>query len=304
MGRLFREDDFQAGAAPVVLLSDRLWRRRFGRNPGVLGRVLMLSGTAHTIVGVMGPDFFFDRRFELWMPWHYTAEELARREARTNTVVRLKPGMRREQVESQAVAIFRSIAPEDVAERVDIAAARARRRSHEPVPLLATDLAGAVGFVLLIACINVANLLLARASDRGHETAIRLALGAGRGAMIRQFLTESLMLAVAGGVAGHRARLVVGEGAGGDLPGANSASARGTDTSRRRRAAVYHRHLTPDGTAVRIAPGASGVTRGCQRTTEGRRPRIERRGSRTARAKPARSSPRRRCRWCCSLARV
>jgi putative ABC transport system permease protein len=202
MGRLFRADEFDAGAAPVTVLSDKLWRRRFGRDPNVLGRPLLLNGTAHTIVGVMGPDFFFDRRFELWMPWHFTAEELTRREARTNTVVRLKAGTRREQVESQAAAIFRSIAPGDVQKGWTVrVAGLADDLTSRYRPALLISL-GAVGFVLLIACINVANLLLARASDRGHETAIRLALGAGRGAMVRQFLAESMALALAGGAAG------------------------------------------------------------------------------------------------------
>src|SRR4051794_17480650 len=72
LGRLFVDDEFEAGGPPVALLSDRLWRRRFGRDPNILGRTLLLNGTAHTVVGIMPPDFFFDRRFELWMPWHFT----------------------------------------------------------------------------------------------------------------------------------------------------------------------------------------------------------------------------------------
>ncbi len=202
LGRVFRDEEFQAGAPPVAVLSDRLWKRRFGRDPSVLGRPLALNGTAHTIIGVMPEDFFFDRRYELWTPWIFTADELSRRDSRSTTVVRLRPGIRKEQVEAEAAAVFKSIAPEDVQKgwSTRLTSVADELTSRFRAALLIS--LGAVGFVLLIACINVANLLLARASDRGHEIAIRLALGAGRWTMIRQFLSESLTLAITGGALG------------------------------------------------------------------------------------------------------
>jgi putative ABC transport system permease protein len=201
-GRTFRDDEWQAGAVPVTILSDRLWTRRFGRDPKIVGRQIVLNGTSHTIVGVMPADFIFSRRYELWVPWAFTGDELSNRDSRSQTVVRLRPGARREQVEADALGILRSVAPNDVQKgwKVRLASV-AEDLTRRVRPALLISL-GAVGFVLLIACINVANLLLARASDRAQETAIRLALGAGRGAMIRQYLAESMTLAIAGGAAG------------------------------------------------------------------------------------------------------
>jgi putative ABC transport system permease protein len=202
LGRVFREEEFQAGAAPVTVLSDRLWKRRFGRDPAVLGRPIVLNGTPHTIIGVLPAEFFYDRRYELWIPWVFTADELSRRDSRSSTVVRLRPGARSEQAEAEAAAVLKAVAPEDVQKGWGVRLTSvADELTSRFKPALLISL-GAVGFVLLIACINVANLLLARASDRGHEIAIRLALGASRWTMIRQFLTESLTLAAAGGAAG------------------------------------------------------------------------------------------------------
>jgi putative ABC transport system permease protein len=202
LGRSFREEEFRAGSAPVTILSDRLWRRRFGRDPNVLGKPLVLNGAAHTIIGIMPAEFFFDRRYELWTPWAFTADELTNRDSRSTTVVRLKPGASPDRALTEASAVFRNIAPEDAGKGWTVRLTSVTQELTSRFrPALLISL-GAVGFVLLIACINVANLLLARASDRGHEIAIRLALGAGRWTMIRQFLTESLLLAVAGGAAG------------------------------------------------------------------------------------------------------
>ncbi len=202
IGRSFRPDDFRPGAPPVVLLSDRLWQRRFGRAAAVIGTALMMNGQAHTIVGAMAPDFLFDRHFELWTPWPFTAEDASRREARTTAALRLAPGVAPHQAEAELRRVFREISPEDARQgwglRLQPMASHLTAR-YRPALLVAL---GSVALVLLIACLNVANLLLARAADRSREIAVRAALGAGRARVVRQLLTESLLLASAGGVAG------------------------------------------------------------------------------------------------------
>lgn len=202
IGRSFRPEEFEPGAPGVVILSDRLWRRRFGAGSGIVGRELMLNGQAFTIAGVMGADFHHDNRFEYWIPWRMTAADTAGRENRTATVVRLRRGTSPEVARAEAEAVLRNAAEADFAKGWRIRLTRL----HEQVtarsrPMLLTLLAAA-GFVLLLACLNVANLLIARGADRIREMAIRAALGAGRGRAIRQMLTESLLLALSGGVCG------------------------------------------------------------------------------------------------------
>src|SRR4051794_31895034 len=160
LGRVFRDEEYQGGAAAVAVLSDRLWKRRYGRDSNILGRPIVLNGTPHTIIGVLPEDFFFDRRYELWTPWVFTPDELTNRNSRSGTVVRLRPGMRREQAEAETASVFRSIAPEDAKKGWSVRLTGvAEELTSRFRPALLISL-GAVGFVLLIACINVANLLL------------------------------------------------------------------------------------------------------------------------------------------------
>jgi putative ABC transport system permease protein len=202
LGRTFRPDEFRPGAPGAVVLSDRLWKRRFERNPAAIGAQLMLNGQAYTIAGVMPADFYFPQRYEFWIPWQLTAAEAGKRDERWPAMVRLKNGVTPAQAQTAIAAIYRNAAPEDARKGWTIRL----NRLHDQItgrsrPALLMVL-GAVGFVLLIACFNIANLLLARGSNRNREMAIRAALGAGRFRVFRQLLTESVLLAAVGGALG------------------------------------------------------------------------------------------------------
>ena len=201
-GRLFLNEEFRPGAAAVVILTHKLWKSRFAGDPGVLGKTLLLNGVPHTIVGVMPEDFFYDQRFALWTPWQFTAADTAKRDLRTPAAVRLRPGISPAQAQADLLAVLRQIAPDDVRKGWNVRLVPLARQLTARVRTSLLVSLGAVAFVLLIACLNVASLLLARASDRAREIAVRASLGAGRLRMIRQLLTESLLLSAAGGASG------------------------------------------------------------------------------------------------------
>jgi putative ABC transport system permease protein len=202
LGRLFRDEDFRPGAPGAVILTHKLWMRRFAGDRGVLGKTLLLNGAPHTIIGVMPEDFIYEQRFVLWTAWQFTAGDMAMREERTPTAVRLRPGISPQQAQADLLAVLREIAPEDVRKGWSVRLVPLAQQLTNRVRASLLVSLGAVAFVLLIACLNVANLLLARASDRAREIAVRTALGAGRLRMVRQLLTESLLLSAAGGAAG------------------------------------------------------------------------------------------------------
>lgn len=208
LGRLFREDEDQAGAAKVVLLSDTLWRNRYGANPGVVGTEVSINDEKHTIVGVMPPGFrFANAEVELWSPLGaaYPASEFSAR-GRHNFMVaaRLKPGVTLQQADQDVRAIAARAERAYPQTNAGIGAFAAPLREHfvgdQRVELMA--LCGAVGFVLLIACANISNLLLSRACNRKHEMAIRTAIGANNWHILRQLFAENLLLAGAGAVCG------------------------------------------------------------------------------------------------------
>ena len=205
LGRTLEPDDARPGHDHVVVLGDSLWRRRFGADPGVIGRAITLDDESYTVVGVMPPGFAHPARTEMWTPLVLEGATTTNNRSRILRMVgRLKPGVRVEQASSSLAGIAAGLAGADPENQGGWSAAASpitSRYTGDIKPALLV-LLGAVGFVLLIAAANVGNLLLARAADRGREVAIRASLGAGRWRLVRQFLVESLLLAALGGLAG------------------------------------------------------------------------------------------------------
>jgi putative ABC transport system permease protein len=197
-GRAFVAEEFQPGRDHVALISDRLWRNRFGADPQIIGQAVTLDDRRYTVVGVAPPRFDFFPQADLLTPLAFTAEDL-RREGyyHLGIIGRLKPGMALEQAQQEVARIAHGFGEER-----DIRLQPLRELLVKDFRLTLLALWGVVGFVLLIACANVANLMLARAANRQKELAIRAAIGARRARLMRQMLTESILVALAGGALG------------------------------------------------------------------------------------------------------
>ncbi len=207
VGRTFTEQEDTPGNDHVVVLSYGVWQRRFGADAGVVGQPIMLDNEPFTVVGVMPETFDYPADTDIWVPIAFDPPQASRGSRFLNVIGRLGPGVSVAQAQSEMATLssgFMSEYPNNYPEKVGWGAS-VTTLSDEIVgdirPALLV-LLGAVGLVLLIACANMANLLLARASVRQREIAIRAALGAGRGRVVRQLLVESLLLSVVGGVAG------------------------------------------------------------------------------------------------------
>ena len=204
LGRTFAPDEERIGGTPVAVIGERLWKRQFAGDPGVIGRTVKILQKAYTVVGVMPASFDFPKQAEAWVSLELEADVSARSAHNYRVIGRLKSGVPVEQARAQMTAIAKQLEAQYPDSNHDMGASVVplwdqNTRQIRPTLYL---LAGAVWFVLLIACANAANLLLSRGLARQKEVAIRAALGASRGRLIRSFLMEAALLSSVAGALG------------------------------------------------------------------------------------------------------
>jgi putative ABC transport system permease protein len=207
-GRDFSAADDRPGAEPTVMLGDGIWKNRYGSDPSVIGRTIKVNSLVVTVIGIMAPDMKFPFNTDVWIPLSMLPPELSnsKRGVRQFQVMgRLKPGVTLAQARSELQNIDEKLAHDfpDTNKNIKPDLLFYNDRVTGPqITLMFWSLMGAVGFVLLIACANVANLLLARSAQRTREIAVRVSLGASRWRIVRQLLVESILLSMISGVLG------------------------------------------------------------------------------------------------------
>jgi len=209
LGRTFRADEDADGSAPVTVISERLWERQFGRDPSIVRTTITLGSAPYTVIGILPADFHFpDRDIDLWLPRPASASFIDKQYWACCTplmgIGRLRPGVTRQQADAEIAVLNARYQPagQRLVDAGAVVLTPLKDRLVGPVDTMLWMLMAAVGFVLLIACANVATLLMARATARAREFAVRSALGAGRWRVIRQLVTESVVLSMAGGALG------------------------------------------------------------------------------------------------------
>ena len=204
LGRTFWAYEDRVGGAPVILLSHGLWQRQYGGDPTIVGRSVRVNGVPTTVVGVMPKQFGYPEFAQMWAPMGASVTKSARDDRSIDVVARLAPGVTVERARSDIASVGARIAAEHPADFRGWTATATpilqELRADSGPPFLV--LLGASAFVLLIACANLANLMLARASRREREVAVRVALGAGRGRLVRMLMAESMVVSFAGGALG------------------------------------------------------------------------------------------------------
>ena len=207
LGRDFLPEDDRPGAAPVVILGNGVWKNRYGSEPSVVGRTIKINDVPAIVIGVMGEGIKFPQNADLWMPLVHMPRlsEQKRDNRNLETFGRMADGVTRQQAQSEMNTIAAKLRADYPDTNKDVTASVMtfnERANGGPIRLVFLSLMGAVAFVLLIACANVANLLLARSATRAREMSVRISLGATRWRIVRQLLVESVLLSIVSGLFG------------------------------------------------------------------------------------------------------